>query len=59
MRFREIEKIVLADGWRWCRTCGSYSIYPHAKKSSVTIPYHKGDLSPKSINSIFKQAELK
>ncbi|MEY8310076.1 type II toxin-antitoxin system HicA family toxin [Erysipelotrichaceae bacterium 51-3] len=60
MKFREIEKIVLADGWRWCRTCGSHYIYRHTtKKGSVTIPYHKGDLSPKIINSILKQAGLK
>lgn len=59
MRFREIEKIILNDGWQFKNSKGSHCQYIHSKKSGkVTIPKHSGDLDPQTIKSILKQAGL-
>ena len=45
MRFKEIEKILLADGWRFKNARGSHNHYIHpTKPGKVTIPNHPGDL---------------
>jgi predicted RNA binding protein YcfA (HicA-like mRNA interferase family) len=45
MKFNEIEKIVTKDGWFLVRIKGSHYHYHHsAKKGTVTIPYHNGDI---------------
>ncbi|MCQ2514266.1 MAG: type II toxin-antitoxin system HicA family toxin [Ruminococcus sp.] len=60
MRFREVEKILLNDGWYLKNVRGSHNYYIHPiKKGKVTIPNHRGDLDIKTVNSIFKQAGLK
>jgi predicted RNA binding protein YcfA (HicA-like mRNA interferase family) len=60
MKFEEIERIILADGWRLKAVNGSHHQYVHPRKpGKVTIPYHKGDLDRHTINSIYKQAGLK
>jgi predicted RNA binding protein YcfA (HicA-like mRNA interferase family) len=59
MKFNEIEKIVTKDGWFLARVKGSHYHYHHpAKKGTVTIPYHSGDIPLMVINSILKQAGL-
>ena len=59
MRFREIEKIILADGWQYKKTNGSHFQYTHpTKPGKVTIPNHSGDLDPRTVKSILKQAGL-
>ena len=59
MRFREIEKIILADGWRFKNAKGSHCQYIHpTKPGKVTIPNHSGDLDPRTIKSILRQAGL-
>ena len=59
MRFREIEKIILADGWKFKKAKGSHNQYIHpVKPGKVTIPNHSGDLDPRTIKSILKQAGL-
>lgn len=59
MRFREIEKIVKDDGWYEVHQVGSHHQYKHPTKSGkVTIPEHSGDLDPKIVKSIKKQAGL-
>lgn len=59
MKFREIERIILDDGWIYKSTKGSHYqyIYP-TKKGKITIPKHTGDLNPKTIKSIMQQAGL-
>jgi predicted RNA binding protein YcfA (HicA-like mRNA interferase family) len=58
--FREVEKIILDDGWNFIGAKGSHYQYRHDKKpGKVTIPNHKGDLNIKTINSILKQAGLR
>ena len=60
MRFREIEKIILDDGWTLVNVSGSYYQYKHPiKPGRVTIPNHRGDLPLRVTNSILKQAGLK
>ena len=39
MRFREIEKIILADGWQFKKAKGSHYSYIHpTKPGKVSIP---------------------
>ena len=60
MRFREIEKIILNDGWYLKTVRGSHHQYKHpAKPGKVTIPIHNGDLDPTTVKTILKQAGLK
>ena len=57
---REMEKIILADGWVFLSQAGSHRHYIHpAKTGKVTIPFHCKDLPKGTENSILKQAGLK
>lgn len=60
MKFKEIEKIVLDDGWYFIRSVGSHFHYKHpVKKGKVTIPFHGSkDLPIRTVKSIYKQAGL-
>ena len=62
MTVREISRILYKDGWMEIesRTKGSHIQLKHPSKSGkVTIPNHKGDIAPGTLNSILKQAGLK
>lgn len=60
MRFREIDKMVKDDGWYVYDVSGSHYQYKHpTKPGKVTIPNHRGDIPPRVVNSILKQAGLK
>lgn len=60
MRFREIDKMVRDDGWYVTDVSGSHYQYKHpTKNGKVTIPNHRGDINPRVVNSILKQAGLK
>lgn len=60
MRFREIERLLLDDGWTRKNSCGSHNYYIHpSKPGKVTIPNHRGDLDMKTVKSILSQAGLK
>lgn len=57
---KEMEKIILADGWMFKSQQGSHKHYIHPVKSGkVTIPFHGKDLPKGTENSILKQAGLK
>ncbi|MDR1788547.1 MAG: type II toxin-antitoxin system HicA family toxin [Treponema sp.] len=59
MKFREIERILIADGWRFKCAVGSHHQYIHSKKpGKVTVPYHTGDVAPVIVRSIFRQAGI-
>lgn len=60
MRFREVEKMILQDGWREVGQVGSHHQYKHpVKPGKVTIPEHKGkDINQTVVKSILKQAGL-
>ncbi len=60
MKFKELEKMLLKDGWILKNSKGSHHQYIHpTKKGKITIPYHKGDLNIKTAESILKMAGLK
>ncbi len=60
MKFYEIERIILQDGWKLKIVNGSHYQYVHPlKRGKVTIPYHSGDIDTRVIRSILKQANLK
>jgi predicted RNA binding protein YcfA (HicA-like mRNA interferase family) len=59
VKFHEIEKTILADGWVFKNAKGSHCQYVHpTKPGKVTIPCHSGDIPPIVIKSILKQAGL-
>lgn len=56
---REIIKKLKDDGWELIRIRGSHHQFRHPiKKGLVTVPHPKKDLPKKTVESIFKQAEL-
>lgn len=62
MTVREVLKILYKDGWKEveARTKGSHIQLKHPTKlGKVTVPNHKGDIAPGTLNSILKQAGLK
>ncbi len=61
LRVREIIKMIEADGWYLVATKGSHRQYKHPEKTGrITIAGHlTDDLAPGTMNSIFKQAQLK
>jgi len=59
MKFREVEKLLLADGWTFKNAKGSHYQFVHpAKPGKVTVPYHPGDIAPIIVKAILKQAGL-
>ncbi len=57
---REMEAIILADGWILKAQTGSHRQYTHpTKPGKVTIPFHTKDIPKGTENSIMKQAGLK
>ena len=59
VRFKEVEKRILADGWRLVSQVGSHRQYKHpTKPGKVTIPKHNGDIPPIVVKSIWKQAGI-
>lgn len=59
MRAREIEKIIVADGWCFIKQVGSHKQFKHpTKPGKITIPQHSGDLKPVTVKSILRQAGL-
>ncbi len=58
---QDMEREVLADGWRFDSQKGSHRQYTHpVKPGKVTIPFHRGKELPKgTVHSIRRQAGLK
>jgi predicted RNA binding protein YcfA (HicA-like mRNA interferase family) len=61
MKIRDVIKIIEKDEWFLKRTRGSHRQYKHyTKKGIVTIAGGMNDdIAPGTLNSIFKQAEIK
>jgi predicted RNA binding protein YcfA (HicA-like mRNA interferase family) len=61
MKVRDVIKLIEADGWYLVVTKGSHRQYKHSTKAGrVTIAGHPShDLAPGTLNSIFKQAQIK
>jgi predicted RNA binding protein YcfA (HicA-like mRNA interferase family) len=59
MKFWEIEKVILKDGWIFKSAKGSHHHYVHPRKpGKVTIPCHSGDIAQIIVKSILRQAGL-
>ena len=57
---REMERIIMADGWVFKKQEGSHKHYTHPYKiGKVTIPFHSRELTKGTENSILRQAQLK
>lgn len=57
---KDMEKIILKDGWEFKSQTGSHKHYTHpTKQGKVTIPFHGKDLPIGTEYSIRKQAGLK
>lgn len=57
---REMEQLLLDNGWKFKNQVGSHRHYIHPSKSGkVTIPFHAKDLTKGTENSILRQAGLK
>ena len=61
MDAKELEKILLKDGWVCEAQVGSHMHFKHpTKPGKVTVPFHgHKDLNIKTANAILKQAGLK
>ena len=60
MTSKDMERLILADGWVFKSQVGSHRHYTHpTKKGKVTIPFHSKDLKKGTELSILKQAGLK
>jgi len=62
MKYRDVIRLIEADGWCCVVTRGSHRQYKHpTKKGRVTVPFTKGSkgVPPGTLNSILKQAGLK
>ncbi|MBC7788574.1 MAG: type II toxin-antitoxin system HicA family toxin [Anaerolineae bacterium] len=60
MKFRDMIKLLLDDGWYLARTRGSHRQYRHPSKPGlVTMAGHgNDDIAPRTLKSILKQAGL-
>ena len=59
IRPREMEKIIMKDGWIFKSQVGSHRHYVHpTKPGKVTIPFHSRELNKIVEKSIRKQAGL-
>lgn len=59
MKFRELERLLIEDGWVLKDVRGSHYQYIHPSKAGkVTVPRHPGDLAPAMAKLILKQAGL-
>ena len=60
MTFKQIQKLLLNDGWYLYKTIGAHHQYKHnIKQGKVTVPRHCKELKKSVVNSILKQAGLK
>lgn len=62
MKIRDVIQLIKVDGWYEIPTGGgSHRQFKHSKKAGrVTIAGHPGhDISPGTLNSVLKQAQLK
>jgi predicted RNA binding protein YcfA (HicA-like mRNA interferase family) len=56
---RDIIRELVADGWAHVATTGSHHHFKHpAKPGKVTVPHPRKDLHPKTVQSIYPQAQI-
>lgn len=61
MKVKDVIKMLRADGWYLVKTRGDHHQFKHpTKPGRVTVPGNQSDdLAPGTLNSIWKQADLK
>lgn len=60
LNFKDIEKLLLKNGFELDRIKGSHHIfYNQETKRRVTVPKHRKDLPKGTLQSILKQAGIK
>ncbi len=59
LTFKEVEKLLKANGWKYKSTNGSHYNYVNDKGEKIPVPRHSGDIPKGTLNSILKQAGLK
>jgi len=63
MKYRDLIRLLQADGWYHERTVGSHMQFRHSSKpGTVTVPAggkHSKDVPPGTLNSVLKQAGVK
>jgi predicted RNA binding protein YcfA (HicA-like mRNA interferase family) len=56
---RDIIRELRADGWFEVAVVGSHHHFEHpTKPGKVTVPHPRKDLHPKTVRSIYRQAQL-
>jgi predicted RNA binding protein YcfA (HicA-like mRNA interferase family) len=56
---RDIIRELEADGWYFVGASGSHHHFKHpSKPGKVTLPHPRKDLHPKTLRSIYKQAQI-
>jgi predicted RNA binding protein YcfA (HicA-like mRNA interferase family) len=60
MKFRDMIRLLKDDGWYLARIRGSHRQYRHSHKPGLVTVAGSGndDISPRTLNSILKQAGL-
>jgi predicted RNA binding protein YcfA (HicA-like mRNA interferase family) len=59
MTSREVIRLLKKHGWFEVPAIGGHRQFEHpSSPNKVTVPYHSGDLKPKTLESILKQAGL-
>lgn len=59
MKFIDVEKILLEDGWYKCKVTGGHHQYKHKiKPGKITISRHCKEIKRTTVHSILKQAKI-
>lgn len=60
MNPKEVEKILVENGWIAVRQVGSHKMFKKANNiNTIAVPFHNKDIPIGTLNSILKQAGLK
>lgn len=60
MKFIDLERILLNDGWYKYKVTGGHYQYKHKiKPGKITISRHCKEIKRSTVNAILKQAKLK
>ena len=59
MKFIELEKVLLNDGWYKSKVAGGHYQYKHkTKPGKITISRHAKDVKKRLVYSVLKQAKI-
>jgi len=61
VKYRDVIKLIEADGWFLVRTRGSHRVYHHPTKTgNVIVSVHNGgrDVAPGTLKAVLKQAGI-